>query len=247
MYHFQKQRHWNYNERNNLMRCTVCSNSISFSQTRDCIDWEKHFSGSCPLQSKVRKREREWKKYSIPCLAYIHDFATMFGVSLTASSEYKLSLTTFPIFFFFGGEGESKPLHNSVIPLKEKGFENVTFKTQLPSLQAALHLHTAVSIFCSSSSCSTQERGRELFQMQSYNKHEVQPLNSQEEPGKRTLILLWSLISQDWTEGSRTSWRSAQVHINCLVWVFFNYFYFNFLFGIYRAHLPQQWNWLCTS
>ena len=70
------------------------------------------------------------------------DLATMFGMTLTASSEYKASLTTFHIFFW-----KSKPLHNSVIPLKEKDFENLTLTNQLPSLQAASYLHTANSFY----------------------------------------------------------------------------------------------------
>ena len=86
------------------MGCTDCSHSTQFLQTRDCIDHERHFSGLRPSQSKVRKREAERNKYSIPSLEYIHEkwaetFATMFGMSLTASLEYKVSLATPHLFF----------------------------------------------------------------------------------------------------------------------------------------------------
>lgn len=129
------------------MGCTDCSRSTSFPQTRDCIDRERHFSGSCPLQSKVRKRETERKKYSIPSLEYIHEkwaetSATMFGMSLTASSEYKVSLATFHIFFW-----RSKHLHNSVIPLRGKDFENLSliYNSSLPFKQ--LHISTLQNSF----------------------------------------------------------------------------------------------------
>lgn len=74
--------------------------STSFPQTRDCIDWERHLSGSCPVHSKVIKREKGRKQYSLPSLEYIQKkwaetrLQQCFGMHLTATSENKASPAT---------------------------------------------------------------------------------------------------------------------------------------------------------
>lgn len=193
--------------------------STSFPQTRGCIDWERHFSGSCPLQNEIRKRESYTASVFPPLTAFIkkwqESFATMFRDVFDSNTGIQ-SVITFLIFFFPPLPHRSNPAPSQPPPPPScsttwKGFWRcIPWKLAPFPLSSFITPWTGRTVSTSSSSSRlAQESSTKLFQSNYYQKHKAV---SAAKRNYRRLIPIplqsfaTSLLSEP-ERGSLTSWR----------------------------------------